>query len=184
MAAFDVDLEMLANLGEFLSALVVILSLIYLARQIRQNTGAQRNQNYAVALERISELQARMSQQSEFADMLVIGTNDPSRLSRQQRVQFTWAFYEMFGSFEFIFLQARSGAMPDAVWRRWGNTLQWWLSFPGVQLWWQSRPTPFTEPFTELVDSLLTAGLPDPAGHERWVTFLMGERVAQPARTG
>jgi hypothetical protein len=45
------------------------------------------------------------------------GPIDPSRLTEEERVQFAWAFYEMFGAFEFMFHQsewercpARSGS--------------------------------------------------------------------------
>ena len=168
------DLATLANLGEFIGGLVVVVSVVYLAMQVRQYTGAQRTQNYAVALARIGDFQARMSRESEFADILVYGTSDPGRLTRQQRIQFTWAFYEMFGAFEFMFLQTRSGAMPEDVWQRWHATLRWWMSFPGVQAWWRSRPSPFTEAFSRLVDDAAAQGPLDPAANERWVAYLQG----------
>jgi hypothetical protein len=138
------NLETLGNLGEFIGGLVVVITVIYLARQIQQNTRAQRTQNYAVALGRISEFQARMGRNPEFADILVEGVQHPERISQQQRVRFSWVFYEMFGAFEFIYLQAEAGGMPKEVWERWAATLRWWMSFPGVQTWWDARPTPFT----------------------------------------
>ena len=167
-------LQTLANLGEFVGGLMVVLSVIYLALQIRQNTRSQLTQNYTVALDRIAEFQSRMSEAGEFSDILVTGTQDPSHLTQQQRVQFTWAFYEMFGAFEFMFHQERSGAMPREVWARWADTLQWWLSFPGVAAWWDARPTPFTAAFSEFVESRRGLGPPDAEAQQRWITFLAG----------
>jgi hypothetical protein len=43
------DLETLGNLGEFISGIVVIISLVYLAMQVRQNTRSLRTENYARA---------------------------------------------------------------------------------------------------------------------------------------
>jgi hypothetical protein len=51
------------------------------------------------------------------------GPIDPSRLTEEERVQFAWAFYEMFGAFEFMFHQSESGALPREVWQRWSDTL-------------------------------------------------------------
>ncbi len=43
-------LEDLGNLGEFLSAIAVVVSLVYLAIQIRQNTTAVRNSTFQEAI--------------------------------------------------------------------------------------------------------------------------------------
>jgi uncharacterized membrane protein len=51
------DLQYLANLGELVGAVVVVLSLIYLAVQVRQNTQAQRTENYSRALDRLAAIQ-------------------------------------------------------------------------------------------------------------------------------
>jgi formate-dependent nitrite reductase membrane component NrfD len=50
------DLQSLANIGEIIGAVVVVLSLVYLAIQVRQNTQAQRMENYARALERLAAM--------------------------------------------------------------------------------------------------------------------------------
>jgi len=43
------DLQFLGNLGEFIGGLAVIVSLVYLALQVRQNTQSLRTENYARA---------------------------------------------------------------------------------------------------------------------------------------
>ena len=53
------DLQSLANLGEFIGGAAVLVTLGYLALQIRQNTQSIRTENYARALERVSAMQAR-----------------------------------------------------------------------------------------------------------------------------
>jgi len=51
------NLESLANFGEFIGGIGVILSLIYVAFQIRQNTVSRRTETYARTVERFSGLQ-------------------------------------------------------------------------------------------------------------------------------
>ena len=51
------NLDILGNLGEFLGAIGVIVSLIYLAGQIRQNTRAVYNRDFREFVERERELQ-------------------------------------------------------------------------------------------------------------------------------
>lgn len=176
----SLDLDTLANLGEFVSAIAVVVSLLYLAYQVRQSTHSLRTENYARALERIATMQARLSSDAAFAAIVTRGAIDPSRLTVEQRVQFTWTFYEMFGAFEFMFHQSESGALPREVWQRWSETLAWWISLPGVQAWWAARPAPFSPSFTRHVDGRLQSGLPDPAAARRWSAFLAGNAGTSP----
>ena len=165
-------LEALSDAGQVISAIAVVVSLIYLAFQVRQNTASLRTENYARALDRIADMQARLSADKCFAGIVSRGAANPARLTAEERIQFSWAFYEMFGAFEFMYLQWLDAAMPAEVWNRWAPTLQWWLSLPGVEAWWRSRPTPFSPPFTALVDSMRAAGPPDPAASERHLAFM------------
>jgi hypothetical protein len=166
------NLDTLANLGEFISAVAVVLSLVYLAFQVRQNTQSLRTENYARALDRVAALQARLSADPELALIISRGVLDTSSLSPQQRIQFTWAFYEMFGAFEFMYDQAQAGALPAHVWERWSATLSWWVSLPGVQSWWRGKPAPFGSGFSAFVETRLIAGPSDAAAARRWQEFL------------
>jgi hypothetical protein len=169
-----VELQDLANLGEFISSVAVILSLVYLAIQVRQNTASIRTENFARALERISAMQSVLFENGELARLQAQGVLDPSTLTREERLQLTWWLSEAFGAFEFMFHQAESGALPDEVWGRWSATTAWWASFPGVQAWWQARPTPFSQSFTSFVDALVRDGGFDSEAVHRFNKFLAG----------
>jgi hypothetical protein len=168
----DFDLETLANLGDFISAIVVVVSLVYLAHQVRQNTESLRTENYARVLERVANMQARLSSDAVFAALISRGAVNPARLTAAERVQFTWTFYEMFGAFEFMLHQTTSKALPEEVWLRWSETLSWWLSLPGVRAWWSARPAPFSASFTSYVDSKLQEGTGTSDASRRWGVFL------------
>lgn len=174
------DLQALANLGEFVSGVVVIASLVYLAVQVRQHTHSLRAENYGRALDRISAMQAQMSQNGEFVALFSRGVLDPATLSPQERVQFTWWAYEAFGAFEFMFHQAQARAIPDEVWERWAATTCWWLSFPGIRGWWAAKPAPFTASFSAFVDARIREGSPDTEGARRWQEFVRGGRPVSP----
>jgi hypothetical protein len=171
------DLQGLANLGEFISGLVVIVSLVYLAVQVRQNTQSLHTENYGRALDRISAMQSQLSRDGELSSMFSRGLVDPSRLSPQERIQFMWAAFEMFGAFEFMFHQSQTRAIPDEVWERWSATAAWWLSFPGIRTWWAARPAPFSASFTAYVDTCLRDGTQDSAAAQRWQEFVRGGAV-------
>ena len=166
------SLEVLANIGEFISGVAVVLSLVYLAFQVRQNTESQRTENYARALDRVAVMQARLSADPDLVALVSRGVADAGALSPGQRIQFTWAFYEMFGAFEFMYHQFQAHALPAEVWERWSATLSWWISMPGVQAWWRAKPAPFSSTFSAFVETRISTTPPDVAAAQRWQEFL------------
>jgi hypothetical protein len=173
------NLETLGNLGEFISGVVVIISLIYLALQVRHNTRSIRAENYGRALERVSAMQSRLSQDGDFCALFNRALSDPFKLSPDERIQFTWWLYELFGGQEFLFHQSQAGAIPEEVWKRWSDTMAWWLKFPGVRAWWVSRPTPFSASFTSYIDDLLERASADAIDNQRWWDFISANRPTQ-----
>lgn len=175
------DLGTLADLGEFVSGVVVVVSLVYLAVQVKQNTRSLRTENYARALDRISAIQSQLSRDAVLTALFSRALLGSAALSPRERLQFTWCAYEFFGAFEFIFHQARAGALPDEVWERWAATTAWWLSFPGIREWWAARPTPFSASFSGFVDGCIRESRVDPSAAARWQTYVEGGGAAEAA---
>ena len=117
------NLESLANLGEVIGAIGVVVSLLYLAVQVRQNTQAQQTENFSRALDRVAAIQAALSQDAGTSVVFSKGVSDPSGLTARERMQFTWAMYELFGAFGCMFLAAKTNAIPAEVWRRWSSAV-------------------------------------------------------------
>ena len=166
------DFQTLANLGEIIGAVAVVISLIYLAIQVRQNTTAQQIENYTRALDRVSSLQAQFGKDGETAMMFARGVRDANSLTRVEKVRFTWILYEMFGALEFMFHASQSDAMPEEVWTRWSMTVRYWMNHPGVMTWWKLRPVPFTKSFTAFVESVAENDPEDDLRAQRWQEFV------------
>jgi hypothetical protein len=150
------DLQTLANLGNFIGGFGVIFTLIYLAIQLRSNTSSQRADMTARILERISAQQRVMGSDEEANKFFMSAANNPAKLSVEERVRFMWVIYEYFGSMEFLMQQYEAGNVDEKLWLRWLHTMDYWLSFPGIKASWVGRTTPFTDKFTELVELHLT----------------------------
>jgi hypothetical protein len=170
-----VDLDSLAKLGEFVGGFFVIVSLIYLAHQVRQNTRSLRTENYARVLDRMSTVQSRLSVDPELNRIVTVGAENPHRLSRSERIRFSWAMYELFGAAEFMYLQAQDHALPEAVWARWEASLVWWLSHPGMREWWVAKPAAMASNFEGFVQELLRTRSVDHAALSRWHDFVAGD---------
>ena len=165
-------LESLASLGEIVGAIAVVVSLIYLAVQVRQSTRAQLFENSSRVLDRTAAMQAALSRDPAMAVLFSKGVTDPSKLTPQEWIQFTWALYEFFGALEFMFLAAKERSIPDEIWQRWSAATAWWMSFPGVREWWTVRPIPFADSFSAYVESLIEDNPTDEETTRRYQEFL------------
>ena len=171
------NLESLANLGEIIGAVTVVVSLIYLAVQVRQNTQAQQTENFSRALDRVASIQATLSQDAEMSVIFSKGVSDPSVLTSRERMQFTWTMYELFGAFEFMFFVSKANAIPEEIWQRWSSAVAWWLSYPGVKAWWRVRPIPFSKSFTSYIETVLENNPTDAESTRRYQQFLAEGKV-------
>jgi len=164
--------ELLRAIATYASVLAVVISIASLASQIRRHTRSLQSQNYAKVLDRIAAIQSRLGTDAAASGIFSRGVRDPSVLEPDERIQFAWILYEIFGGFEFMYEEAERDALPPEVWQRWSATMAWWLSLPGVRAWWKSKPAPFTAGFSALVERQLAIPVHDAAAAERWQSFL------------
>lgn len=169
------DLETLARIGEFVGGTFVVVTLVYLAYQVRQNTRSLQAENYARVLDRMSTLQSRLSADADLNRLVMVGAQRPGELTPAERVRFSWALYELLGAGEFMFHQARAGALPPPVWERWRLGIAWWLSHPGIRAWWDAKPAPMSTDFEAFADDLVRRHPVDAAAVRRWRGFVAGE---------
>ncbi len=178
------DLQTLAQLGEFVGGLFVVVSLVYLGYQVRQNTTSLRAENYARGLERLSTLQANLSSDAELNRIVVVGAQNPDALTRSERMRLTWSLYELLGAAEFVYHQQGAGAITEEVWDRWRATLVWWLSNPGIRAWWESKPSPFSASFERFVNEHILTETMDEDVARRWLRFVAGAVAEAPRGAG
>ena len=89
------SLEDLGNIGEFVAAVAVVISLVYLAIQIRQNTGQIRqntaavgNASYHQAIEQSWLVNLKVADDPEVARIMRAGYRDMKELNDDERMQF------------------------------------------------------------------------------------------------
>jgi hypothetical protein len=148
-------LQTMSQLGEFVGGFGVIFTLVYLAIQVRSNTKSQRADMTARILERLSAQQHTFGFDVEANKFFMQGASDPTSLSIEDRSRLQWVMTEFLSSMEFLMQQYEVGNVEEQVWTRWAQTLDFWLSFPGVKAYWRGRATPYTDGFTTYIEQRL-----------------------------
>ena len=126
-------LESLANVGEFVGGVAVIITLLYLALQIRQNSRLVR----AAAHQSLNEPTARvlhaMAQGPPAAETMTKGLADFHALGPTESFQFISLVTTLLMGFQTQYFQNRDGLLPDDLWRRHRAAGQGWLLSPGIR---------------------------------------------------
>lgn len=145
-------LENLGNIGEFLGAVGVIVSLVYLAAQIRQNTRTVRASSHHVVNDSFGSFLRLLVENERAADIFARGVGGLDGLEDDERDTFYTLCSMLFTHFDNAHLHYRSDLIEESQWQRWRIAIGWYVGFPGVHTWWSNRRGVYAEEFRELVE--------------------------------
>jgi hypothetical protein len=145
------DLAVISTIAQAVSAVGVIISLVYLAIQVRQNTSAVRHStHHALTVTRLDYI-ALVAQDAELSRILRLGSQDLANLSEEERYRFNLIMYYLFSAGENFYYQNRHGALDAEQWDRWRYALRYYFTQPGVRAWFATSPIPFAASFAEFL---------------------------------
>lgn len=164
--------DAIGAIAELAGAIGVILSLAYLAMQIRQNTGqmerttrAARGAAYQDALVNYQSYLTPVAENGELAEIFRKGLQDFDELSEVERFRFMWILGGFVTNMDNIFYQHQDGLISDERWKVTLNSLRWFIRTPGFKQWWPEFDESTLSPeLAAIVQSELEA-LHPPAGN-------------------
>ena len=146
--------EAIAAVGEILSAVGVIVSLLYLARQTRKNTrevargnSRQTYADHATALRPMVENQ-------ELCDLLIRGQASRDDLEVAECYRFDIAMANWLQAVEQAFADRRDGNYPEEFMNSHTNSVPAFLNTPGGTSWWNDRKVWFGETFQREIEHI------------------------------
>ena len=154
-------LQDLGNIGEFVGAVGVVASLVYLAIQIRQNTRSVRASMYQEAVRDVAAASDVLASDAELARIWRTGLRDFDALQPDERQRFAAYALGLLRRMENVFYQTRHGALDFASWKGLLESLRFMHAQPGFVAWWARAQDVFSPAFREYVDREVTGG----AGH-------------------
>ena len=151
-----------ASIGSLVSSIVVLISLIYLALQVRQ---AERNQQASIRQGRATRAVDIILATGEpsCAQALPKGTAGNSEITPAEFGQFTAIYGAFLASAEDTFLQHREGLLSEAVFASFRESWRQTLAQPGVRALWKLRRHGFESGFVAFMDTLMLEAPADAA---------------------
>lgn len=145
--------EAVAAVSNVIGTVALVLSAIYLAIQIRRSTQATYSQTYQFATHALGEMAAIVRESKDKARMFALGMADPSKLDKDEYLQFSYLGISLFRRYENVFFQVQSGMIDDDFWSGHRENLLWFFHRPGIQTWWQERRLSFSRSFRDFLES-------------------------------
>lgn len=130
------NLEALGNAGEIVGAVAVILSILYLARQISQSTAIARAENQRELLNTAHiwhPLVTTPGLTADFRDAL----NRYPDIDPDAQARFHHFMHPLLNHVEAVFRMHRQGLLEDDSYERWMAGLIAILNTPGASVWWE-----------------------------------------------
>ena len=150
--------DAIAAAGELLAALAVLVSILYLARQIRQSAAAtvsDVNQGIAQSFQGINEL---LASSPDLADIMVRGAASRSALSPAEAMRFDSLLTNFFNIIENQRRQeSTTGLLTHERDQELTTVLHKRLVIPGVLEWWVENTDDFSAEFVRWVESTRAA---------------------------
>ena len=153
------NLQDLGSLGEFISGVAVVVSLVYLAVQIRQNSRESRAATYQGLSSLFVSTINNVASNPELARVYNAGLRNFDELKEEaERTQFSLSVHAAFVSFENAFYLHRYGTLEEELWAKWRSQVQWYAKRAGVVTWWELSQRFFSEAFRQYVNELISSG--------------------------
>jgi hypothetical protein len=151
-----VNWEAIGALGEVLGALAVVATLLYVSRQLREQSRALTTSVRDSAFQQLAEWNYQVMADAELSHLFQRGaaTDDWDDFSPEERSRLIHVFYSFFKVFENVFLHAEEGSTHQAVWEQNCQVFFAYASKPGCRRYWTQREATLDPRFLEVLRAL------------------------------
>ena len=148
--------DALGAIGEVIGAIAVVLTLGYLAVQIKQNTEENRILRAQDLVTANADANALIANNSELSEIVRAGMIDFDTLSEMEQFRFSTIFFSFMSKYDFAYHQRIAGRLDEKFWERTAYDIRVFLNLPGANHWWRRDKPRYSPEFAAYVDELLS----------------------------
>ncbi len=155
----------LSVFAELLGAAAVVVSLIYVGIEIRQNTQAVRSATYQELVAKSDDFLLVLAQDSALTHIWLRGDEDPSSLDETERQRYWWIVRTFWRNMENAFRQHDRGMLGDPEYELYAS-MTCSPKPPGRRLTWKDHARTLSPDFVSFVEACVDMEPPE-AGREQ-----------------
>jgi hypothetical protein len=156
----NVNWDAVGAISETVGAIVVVVSLVYLAVQIKKNTNLAKSEYHTTSVAGASRFFHWKSANLENAQIFTTGMKDFRALSIKERVILDGVLMDLLLMFRDIQEAHERGLMELDTYNAWLNFLSTTLGMPGGKMWWEQARVLFLKRLQAAIDSGIEKTLP------------------------
>ena len=146
--------EAISAIGQMVGALAVVISLIYLANEVRSNTRETREASMRRVSDNYTQWVRQVSGHPDLSELYYRGIHDFESLEGVELVRFSGLMVEVFRRFEEMYYLRLQGHLESYVWNGLEAGMRDFNRYPGVQAWWRLRSHWFSEQFAKHINQV------------------------------
>jgi hypothetical protein len=152
--------EAVSAIGQIVGAVGVIISVIYLALQVRSNARQTRLASMRSMSDAFNQWLQSLAENAEFGDLYYRGMRDFESIPGADLPRFSALMDHLFRIYEDMYYQKLEGHLDPRVWRGFEAPMRDIIAYPGAQAWWRTRSHWFSREFQQFIDGLARAAAP------------------------
>jgi hypothetical protein len=154
--------DAIGALAEVVAALSVVVSLIYVGFQIRQNTGAVRSATAQAVHDNYAAWYINLSNDASLNAVVIKGLKDYSLLDEIEKARFIDTFMAFSSYSQNAFYQWKEGALSPQLWIGWESLIMNLVGTPGGKEFWKERGYTFGDDYRGYVVNTIMKKSPNP----------------------
>ena len=154
-----------AQWAEIVSAIGLVVSLVYVGVQVTDNTSATRSATASTASTEFIDWYEHISSDPELMDVWLRGVTAPETLDQREELRFIFLLHIVMLQFQNNYYLVEEGTLDEKMLASINNTLTTIRGTPGFELYWPLRRDLFFPEYRDFVEALMfeAEGLPNPS---------------------
>ena len=144
--------DALGAVGELVGAIAVVITLVYLAVQVRQSNSAAKSSNAATVLMNSQNVAHALTLDRQLREIVLRALAGEGKLSSADKLAaYAW-FHQLLKTGELAYMSFLHGELDQEYWEGWLNFYRSYYQTPGLQAYWAERKGAFTPAFQASVE--------------------------------
>ena len=146
-------LEKWAQVAEIVAAVAVVVSIVYLGREVESNTSAVRGAAMQAIAATDAQILMAVAADAQLSEIVRVGQQTPAQLSPAEVFRYRMFMRQFWLSFQNIYQQSELGLIEPSVWQSYLTVICGMWSLTGTRETWSSHVDILDPAFVEVVES-------------------------------
>ena len=150
-----IKLKKIALIVEILGGVAILISLIFVGIQLKDNTKATRSSTATATIGTMTDWYVTMGTNSEASSTFWKFLSDPNSMTKEEQLQHIYNLHGLILTFQNSYYLALEGTLDERIPESLNQVIIGVKDQPGFQLYWKARKSIFFKEYRDYVDEIM-----------------------------